>query len=248
MISHASVWKTAVCVALLGNLASCATAPTPKDYTAFYGHSPKSILVVPVVNHSNEAEAADLFLTTLAIPLAERGYYVFPTNVSKKLIEAEGLSDPGLVHGSPTPLMAGLFGADSVLYVEILDWKSGYQVISSTIEVRFIYTLKSGTDGSVLWQDEQNVVWSRNSSSGNIFADLLVSAITAAVDNARSDYTPVAMQANIAALTIDGQGLPYGPHSANVNNNKKQFPATGGGNLSNAQSIAISAGQLAPAK
>jgi len=220
-------------------LAACAAKPIPKDYSAFYGSNPRSVLIVPVINHSAETEAADLFLTTLAVPLAERGYYVFPTNMTKKLIENDGLSDPQLVHTAATPTLARLFNADAILYVEILDWKAQYVVTSSNIVVEFLYTLKGGKDGSLLWQDQQKFTYSASANTGNIFADIIAAAIVSAIDNARADYTPVAIQANVAALLIDGHGLPYGPYSKVKDKNGTLFPASGTGQISNASTQAV---------
>ena len=53
-------------------------ASIPKDYTAFNDANVKSILVVPVVNNSVDVTAPDYFLSTVSIPVAEHGYYVFP--------------------------------------------------------------------------------------------------------------------------------------------------------------------------
>lgn len=221
-------------------LAGCATnAPTGKDFSAFEAARPRSILVVPVVNHSSETEAADLFLTTLPVLLGERGYYVFPVNMSKRLMEDDGLADPMLVHGTPSPQVASLFGADSVLYVEVLEWKSTYAVLSSGITVKFLYTLKDGRTNQLLWQEEREAVYSQSSNSGNILVDLVATAIAAAADNARSDYTPVAMVANQAALTVDGQGLPYGPYSPLATQNEVKFAATGSGLVTNSSLSAI---------
>ena len=222
-------------------LAACATtAPPAKDFTAFEAARPRSILLAPVVNHSNETEAADLFLTTLPIFLGERGYYVFPTYMSKRLMEDDGLSDPMLVHGTASPQIASLFGADAVLYVEILEWKTTYAVVSSGIQVKFLYTLKDGRTNDLLWQEERDAFYSKTPNSGNIFADIVATAITAALDNARSDYTPVAMVANSVALTVDGQGLPYGPYSPHAIHNEVKFPSNGSGVLSNSTFSAIS--------
>ena len=220
-------------------LAACAT-PDPKDYTAFHDASPRSILIVPVINHSNEVEAADLFLTTLPVPLAERGFYVFPTNMVKQLIENDGLADAGLVHATDTTQLAALFNADSVLYVEILDWKSQYALVSANIVVHFLYTLKDGKTGVLLWQDERQYVHSRGGGSGNIFADMIASAIVSATDSMRSDYTPVALSANAMALLSDGQGIPFGPYSPNSGENTQKFPSTGTGRISNATEVAVS--------
>lgn len=220
-------------------LTGCATKIPPKDYARFYSSSPRSVLIVPVINHSSETEAADLFLTTLAVPLAEKGYYVFPTNLTKKLIENDGLSDPQLVHSAATPAIARLFNADAVLYVEILDWRSEYVITSSNIVVEFLYTLKDGKEGRLLWQDQQKFTYAASAATGNIFADLIANAVVAAINNARSDYTPVAIQANFAALMLDGQGIPYGPYSTLKEKNETLFPADGTGRFSNATSVAV---------
>ena len=222
---------------------ACAHVPVSKDYTAFHRAAPRSVLVVPVINHSNEAQAGDLFLTTLAVPLAERGFYVFPTNMSKKLIEGDGMSDPGVVHTAPTPAIAKLFGADSVLYVEILDWRSKYVVTATNIDVKFLYTLKSGKTGALLWQEERAFTYSTSAKSGNILADLVANAITSMIQNGKADYTPVAIQANAIAITPDGQGLPYGPYNPLKSTNATRFPATGSGKISTASTHAIAGAQ-----
>ena len=72
---------------------------------------PRSILVVPVVNNSVDVTAGDYFLSTVPVPLAERGYYVFPVNLVKRLLEDDGLADASLVHGAQTDCLAALFGA-----------------------------------------------------------------------------------------------------------------------------------------
>lgn len=234
--------------ALLAGLlvTACASMPEPKDYTTFREASPRSILVVPVVNHSAEPEASRFFLTTMPIPLAERGYYVFSTNMVRALMENEGLADPYLVHSSETPRVAELFGADAVLYVEILDWRSSYKVISSDIVVHFLYTLKDGRTNQLLWQDEEEFVYSKSANSNNLIANVIANAVIAAVDNVSVDYTPVANTANARALLPAGQGIPFGPYSASYQKDAKEFPSLGSGNISNAESLAIALGGLPP--
>lgn len=223
-------------------LSGCSTTVVePKDYTSYYADAPRSILVVPVVNHSNEVDASELFLTTMAVPLAERGFYVFPTNATTTMMGAEGLSDPGFVHQAPTPDLARLFDADAVLYVEVLDWDSNYEVISSSIETEFLYTLKSARTGQVLWQDQQRYVHSTSANSGNPLADLLANALTSVINNTKSDFTPMAIQANIAVLSPAGQGLPFGHRNELVSKNDEYYPATGTGKISNAEREAMSA-------
>ena len=224
------------------SLSACATTKIPpKDYTSLNSEAPRSILVVPVVNHTNEVDAANLFLTTTALPLAERGFYVFPTNAARKLMEAEGLGDAGLVHGTQTSRLAKVFGADAVLYVEVLKWESNYNVLSSEMKTGMLYTLKSGKTDEVLWQDEQDYVHSFSANSGNIFADLIANAVSAAINSTKSDFTPVAMGANVTVLSPAGSGIPFGPYSPSYSENAKLFPSSGSGKITDATQEAISA-------
>lgn len=230
-----------IALGYLAMLQGCVSAPPGKDYSAFNQAGVRSILVVPVVNHSVDTKAADYFLTTLPVPLAERGYYVFPINATKKLIEGDGLADPQLIHGTPTPRIAGLFGADAVMYVEVVEWRAVYAILSSHVVVHFVYTLKDGKNNGLLWQDEQTLtLQTSGNGSGNLLADAIVAAIQSAVDKLSGDYTRVAVMANAAALLVDKQGIPYGPYSPNRGQNSSKFPVTGTGHLSNAKLATIS--------
>jgi hypothetical protein len=51
-----------------------------------------------VINRTVEVDAPDYFLSTISRPLAERGYYVFPVNLVKRVMEDEGLGDADMVH------------------------------------------------------------------------------------------------------------------------------------------------------
>jgi hypothetical protein len=221
-------------------LSACAGSPATKDYTYFRDAGLKSLLVVPVVNHSEEVDAPDFFLTTIPVPLAEKGYYVFPINMVKTLMEEDGLNDPFLVHSAETTRVADLFGADAVLYVEILSWKAEFIVIASNIRVEFLYTLKDGKTGTLLWQEQEEFVQSSGSNSGNILADVVANAITSAINNVRSDYTPVAVAANTLALIPAGTGIPAGPYSPEFGKDQEQFPASGTGVISDATTVAVS--------
>ena len=69
-------------------------ATVQKDYTKFNAASPHSILIVPVVNKSVDVTAPDYFLSTIAVPVAEQGYYVFPVNLVKRVLEDTGCRMP----------------------------------------------------------------------------------------------------------------------------------------------------------
>ena len=76
-------------------------------------------------------DAPDYYLSTAAKPLAERGYYVFPFNLVKRVMEDDGLADADMVHAADPVRLASLFGADTVFYVSIERWDARYAVFHS---------------------------------------------------------------------------------------------------------------------
>ena len=204
------ILSAAILAAVLA--AGCATAPK-KDYTAFRSENPRSILAVPVVNKSVEVTAADLFLSTLTVPLAERGYYVFPVDVVKHLLEDDGLSDSNLVHSADTRKLCNLFGADSVLYVSIERWDAKYMVVSTQVTVSFDYTLKGCKTGDAVWNNKQTMVYSpQTQNTGHPLGNLIAMAVNAAVTKAAPNYMPLARQANGMVFAYPGPGIPAGPY------------------------------------
>lgn len=206
--------------------AACVTGPTPKSYSSFRAENPRSVLVVPALNSTVNVDAADYFVSTISKPVAERGYYVYPAHMVKRLLDDEGLSDAGLVHQADASRFAPLFGCDTVLFVEIKRWDSQYLVISTSTNVEFDYTLKSCKTGQTVWTNTQAMTYSpQASNSGNPLADLLVQAIVSAIEKAKPNYIPLTQQANLVATFTQGQGLPAGPYlPAQHGQDLKQFP------------------------
>jgi hypothetical protein len=199
---------------LLASLTACVTPPPPKDYTAFNAQDPHSILVIPAVNNSTEVKATNDYLTTLPEPLAERGYYVFPTNMVQHIMQDNGLGDPGMVAQADPVRLAGLFGADAVLYSKIEQWSAQYLVLTANVTVQVHYTLKSGKTGQVLWDQDATYVYSPQAANGGGIGGLIADAVQAAITRGAPNYIPVAQTANALAFTPPNQGLPFGPYDA----------------------------------
>jgi len=204
--------RLAVCVALL--LLGC---PPRHDYTLFYAHQPRSIVVVPVLNDSPEVNAPAVFITTVSVPLAERGYYVFPVYLTDVLLRDLGLPEAGLVHQLPANRFYDYFGADAVMFVTIKDWSTKYLFIWSSVEVAAEYVLKDTRTGAVLWQRTQKVAQSSGGSN------LIEMAVEAAVNALMTDYRPLAQQANSMVFTTKGSGLPTGPHHPEYGKDHDRF-------------------------
>jgi hypothetical protein len=201
-------------------LFACAHRGELNKQEKFLAAAPRSILIVPVVNNSVDITAADYMLSTLTIPLAERGYYVFPINAVKRVLEDDGLADSSLVHSAPTSKLTSLFGADVVLYVVVEQWDAKYAILTTTTTVALHYQIRDGKTDDVLWENRVTMVYQPNSGGnsggglGGLVAQLIVKAVVAAMEKGSPNYMPLARQANANALYIyPGPGIPLGPYA-----------------------------------
>jgi hypothetical protein len=202
-----------LCILALALLTGCVTPPVKRDMSAFEAAAPHSILVVPTINRSLDVDAPNYMLATLPIPLAEMGYYVFPVNTTKYVLEQEGFYEGERIHQQPTPILAKLFGADAVLYVSINRWDAQYALITTTVTVEFDYRLVS-KDGTELWKESKRMQYQpqNNNSTGSPLGDLLSAVVSAAITRAAPNYMPLARQANQQAFTSGPNAIPRGPY------------------------------------
>jgi len=168
--------------------------------------------VVPIVNKSLDVDAPNYLLSTLSIPLAEKGFYVFPVNTVKFVLEQEGYYEGEQVHKQSPAELAKLFGADAVLYVTINRWDAQYALVTTTVTVEFDYRIAS-RDGSEIWQTKQRMIYQpQNTNTGNPIANLVAAAVAAALTRAAPNYLPLAKKANYQALIIGPNAIPNGPY------------------------------------
>jgi hypothetical protein len=201
---------TIVAIALVA-LTAC-VHQEPKDFTAYHAADPHSILVVPVANESLDVDAPNYVLSSLAVPLAEKGYYVFPLNTTKVVLEQEGFYEPDQIRNVPAENLAKLFGADAVLYVTIKRWDAQYAVLSTAVTVEFDYKMVD-RQGVEIWTATQAMVYQpQQQNSGNPIADLIGAAITAAITRASPNYMPLTRQANQAVFISGPNAIPDGPY------------------------------------
>jgi len=206
--------RVAAVLATLLAFGGCANRPARPDYSQFRSEAPRSILVVPVINRTVDVNAPDYFLATIARPLAERGYYVFPVNMVKSVMSDDGLSDANLVHSGDPRRLGEIFGTDAIMYISIERWDAKYVVLSTSVTVELNYVLKSAHTGQELWKNHQLIVYSPQANNGGGVAGLVANAIAAAITKASPNYIPLAKQANAKAIDLKGSGLPAGPYDA----------------------------------
>lgn len=194
-------------------LSGCVAQPVKKDMSAFRAAAPRSILVVPTINKSLDVDAPNYVLTTLPVPLAEKGYYVFPVNTTKFVLEQEGMYEGEQIHRESTQTLAALFGADAVLYVTINRWDAQYLLIAAAVTVDFDYRMVS-KDGTEIWKEHKTMQYSpqNNNSGASPLATLIAAVISAAITRAAPNYMPLTQQANQQVFMMGPNALPDGPY------------------------------------
>jgi hypothetical protein len=180
-----------------------------------YDQHPVSILVLPPQNKSTAADAKEYYSTTIAEPLTNSGYYVFPTEIVNDVLKQEGLFDTETMLNVPPQKFKEFFGADAVMYVTILKWNTQYLITSGSVTVQISCELKSTTTSDVIWFYDDEVVVNTSGDSGNAggLAGLLVKAVTTAIKTAATQYVTVARDANAKILLA----IPYGKYHPEYN-------------------------------
>lgn len=198
----------------------CKTFITKEEFAPkMYSEHPISILVLPPINKSTAADAKEYYSTTVAEPLSNGGYYVFPMEVVNDILQQEGLSDTETMLNLPPQKFRDFFGADAVLYVTILEWDSQYLLTTGSVTVKANCELKSTISGEIIWFYDEKVSVSTEGSSGGQggWMGLLIKAVTTAIQTAAQDYVPLARDANTKIFLA----LPFGKYHKEFNIDQK---------------------------
>lgn len=189
------------------SLTGCAVTPRPGMTDQDIG----SILIVPPVNESNQVGSELLLLSGMSYPIAERGYYVFPVDTVKMVLESEGLYEPERVQQMNPEELCKLFSSDSVLFVKILTWDAKYVFLSTATTVEAQYTLYKA-DGQKVFEDTfVSVMDTQGGGSG--LTGLIAKAIMATVQRAKPNYRVPADIVNMSVVQRWVPG-PYDPSRA----------------------------------
>ena len=219
-----SLRQAIIGVVLLFFCTACVSIPKP-DYSKFFEHHPRSIVVVPPFNKTTAVDAPGMFTTTISQPFAEKGYYIFPVFLTRDILIDMGLSDEGLNSQVPPQRFRETFGADAVLFVTITAWTTTYVFLSSAVTVEAVYKLVDTDSGEVIWQTTQRAVQdsSGGGGGGGLIGALVAAAVKAAMTAMITDYRPLARQANTFAVMKRRAGLPAGPYSADYKNDYPNY-------------------------
>jgi hypothetical protein len=182
------------------------------DYTDFRLHRPRSILVLPPLNKTTAVQGTYGYLSTVTLPLAEMGYYVFPVSVVDQFMKENGLPTAGEMHQAPLVKIHEIFGADAVLYTTLFQYGSKYQIINSETEVGVGAKLVDTKTGITLWRGVGLAV-QNTSGSGNPIADVLAAIIGQIINSSTDQAHNLSRTANFNLLCLESRGVLYGPYN-----------------------------------
>lgn len=201
-------------------LGGCTAHITKQEFAPkMYNEHPLTILVLPPINKSTAADAKEYYTTTVAEPLTNSGYYVFPMEVVNDVLKQEGLFDTETMENVPLQKFREFFGADAVMFVTIVEWNTQYLVTSGSVKVKITCVLRSTNTGESLWfyDDVVSVNTTGDSGGASGLAGLLVTAVSTAVKSATTDYVPIAKKVNENIFLA----MPFGKYHTKYNSDQK---------------------------
>lgn len=193
-------------------ISSCGTTQTSKQtrgtsYAKLYENHPTSILIMPPINKTVNVEAKEYFYTSMAMPLAEKGYYVISPFIAMEFLKNESAYDSEMFVEGNLSAFKEVFGADAVLFTTIEEWSKS--TLANQITVKIEYDLKSTTTNETLFHKKGSLTLdlSVQSSSGGLGS--LVSLVASAINTALTDKVIAARMCNNYVL----KDLPEGKYA-----------------------------------
>lgn len=208
-------WLIAACFIAL--MAGCAAPTQNIDYSAYKASRPHSVLVLPPLNDSPDANATYGMLSQMTVPLAEAGYYVLPVALVDETFRQNGLTVSGDIHAVPAAKLKQIFGADAALYVTVTEYGAKYKVVDSVDVVTADAKLVDLRSGQTLWSGHASASSKegRDYHGGNGLVGMLVTAAVKQIINSATDKSYEVAGTTSARLLSAGQpgGILYGPRS-----------------------------------
>ena len=195
---------------LFGILIFLSGCATPYNYTNFRKHKPRSILVLPPLNNANDVRGTYSYLSTVSMPVAEKGFYVFPVTVVDQMMKENGVTNPHDMHQISLKKFSEIIGPDAILYLTLEQYGTKFVVVSSQTQVTVAGKLLDARSGTVLWEGRSTATDASNSNNGlaSIISAVIVQAVNSTVDHSRE----VSKIANQNLFYTESQGLLNGPY------------------------------------
>ena len=213
MKNKAQIAIFSVFVALFFN--ACALSePEIYDYSALQQAKPRSILVLMPSNETTEVDASAAVLANAIYPLSEAGYYVFDPALVHETFKNNGIYEASDIQNVSAHKLRQIFGADAVLYLNVVKYGTSYMLIKSTNVVAVNAKLVDLRSGATLWEGSAQVS-DDSGGGGNNLVGMLISAVIKQVGDTITD-AGYKLSASADAILLGqncNNGFLYGPYS-----------------------------------
>lgn len=201
-----TIWSVLATALMTLILSSCGVGrghTREELWAKLYSERPRSIVVMPPINKTPHVAAKEYFYSSIAAPLAERGYYVYSPYLVMDVFEQESAGDAELFVHAPLGIFRQFFDTDAVLFTTINRWEKS--IISNTIRVDVEYLLRSTKTGETLFSRRADISVDLSVTATGGLLDLLVNAIATAT----TSKIVGARKANYFLL----RDMPEGPYA-----------------------------------
>lgn len=195
-------------------LVGCAS---PKNYDKFRAARIRSILVLPPKNNSTDIRGTYSFLSTVTMPITEKGFYVFPVTVVDQMMKENGVPSANEMHQISLKKIKEIINPDAVLYITLEQYGSKLVLLQSQTTVRASGRLVSAATGEVLWEGRVNKTVGSSDSGGGLGGMLVGAVVSQAINSSTDQAHQLSVAASEELFMDHGQGLidgPYKPASA----------------------------------
>lgn len=200
------------CVFFSMVLVGCSNSSKSYDYSAFKESNPKSILIVMPTNSSPDVKADTSVLAQATVPLAEKGYYVFPVALVDEIFKQNGLMNGHDIQATSPQKIQQIFGADAIMYLNVSEYGSQYQIFDSVTTVEVQAKLVDLRNGKTLWTGENKQSIGNSANTGNAITQLISAAVAQIINTTQDKGYEVAGVVNSNLFNTDMNGnILYGP-------------------------------------
>lgn len=191
-------------------LASCAM--TPYNYENFRAAKPRSILILPPMSNSTDVRATYSYLSTVTLPVAEKGFYVFPVAVIDQMMKENGLPSANEMHQASVKKIREILNPDAILYLTLERYGTSYVIVDSQTTVTVSGKLISAVTGDVIWEGRATADDGSTNGDGGVAGILIGAVIKQAVNSSTDQAHNIAPQANNILFYNSHSGLLNGPY------------------------------------
>ncbi|MEQ1724293.1 MAG: GNA1162 family protein, partial [Pseudobdellovibrio sp.] len=185
---------------------------TSKNYDKFRAANVRSILVLPPKNQSTDIRGTYSFLSTVTMPIAEKGFYVFPVSIVDQMMKENGVPSADEMHTVSLKKIKEILNPDAVLYITLEQYGSKFVVVQSQTTVVASARLIATATGELLWEGKAAKVIASSDGGGGLTGMLVSAMVSQAVNSSVDHAHNVSVIASQELFMTQGQGLLNGPY------------------------------------